>query len=401
MDAPPPRASPSPVMGHRQRLSTYVLRVIGANVRGSMPIERPPRKLLIVKVHGMGDSVLIRSLIELLSRLHPEVEIGVMVGASTRELMTAELPVRSHFYDQGKLTPLKVVSAWRDIRLTRYEAIANFEQGSRSGTAFLASLGIQTHVGFVETDDDPKKRLLTHTVAFHECDSMWQSFLRVARVLYPDLPSILPVIRLEGSLESRRWAMDWWNCKLGGDDRFPIALHMGCGPGAEFRRWPLSRFLVLADRLRSRWQDAVIILTGTSRETDLIREFRARFQGFAIDASNLGTLEQTALVLKRCRLLVSNDTGVMHLAAALGTPTVGLFGPNSPAHWAPLGPCATYVRDTTLQCSPCINNYLNIVPTICTNPMQGQCMKDITVESVEGAIERLISFNHDSTIRST
>jgi heptosyltransferase-2 len=362
-------------------------RVVSGEAR---PLLQSPRRVLMVKVHGMGDSVLIRALIQLLQHRHPEIEIGVMVGAATRELMTAELQVKSYGYDPKKVTPHEIVSTWRDIRQGHYQAIANFEQGSIAGTAFLASTRVKTHVGFASANKEPKWRLLSHRVIFREADSMWQSFLRLSRVLYPDLPDGLPSIELHGSTESRSWVGSWWHNHIGSEKRVVVAMHVGCGPGAAFRRWPLARFLDLADRINSRWRDSAIILTGTALEQDLIRQFRNGFRGTAIDASEFGSIEKTALVLKRCNLLVSNDTGVMHLAAAIGTPTVGLFGPSSPTHWAPLGNCASYVRGTSLQCSPCMNNYLNLIPTLCTNRVEGQCMTDITVESVESTIERLI-----------
>jgi lipopolysaccharide heptosyltransferase II len=219
---------------------------------------------------------------------------------------------------------------------------------------------------------------------------MWESFLRVAKVLYPDLPDGPPSIHLHSSPESTSWAVDWWRSHVGGDDRVAVAIHLGCGPGMVFRRWPLHRFLALAEWISSRWRDPVVILTGTALERDLIRAFHDKFRGTAVDASHLGSIEKTALVLKRCRLLVSNDTGVMHLGAALGTPTVGLFGATSPVQWAPLGKRATFVYDTSLQCSPCVNNYLNVMPLVCTNSIVGECMTDITVESVESAIERVL-----------
>jgi ADP-heptose:LPS heptosyltransferase len=378
------------------RLVDYGLRVpvylLGTKVQRSAPKpnKRSPRRLLIVKVHGMGDSVLIRAIIELIQRTHAEVEIGVLVGSATRELMTAGLQVRCHQYDQRNVTPTVIVSTWRDIRQSRYEAIANFEQGSLAGTALLASAGIGTHVGFVGSDNDPKFRLLSHPVAFRGSDSMWQSFLRLTKVLYPDLPDGFPSISLQGSPESRSWAAEWWQSHVGGAERFAVAMHLGCGKGMDFRRWPLQRFLTLSERISSRRGDAVIVLTGTTLERDLIRRFCEGFRGRAIDASDLGSIEKTALILKRCHLLVSNDTGVMHLGAAVGTPTIGLFGPNSPIHWAPLGSRVTYVRDTSLQCSPCINNYRNLVPLVCTNSIFSQCMKDIAVESVESAIEDVL-----------
>jgi ADP-heptose:LPS heptosyltransferase len=395
------------------RLVDYGLRapvyLLGSKISARViePRKRSPRRLLIVKVHGMGDSVLIRALIELIQRSHAEVEIGVLVGSATHELMTVGLHVQSHRYDQKQVTPLAIASTWCDIRRNRYEAIANFEQGSLAGAAFLASAGIGVHVGFVGSDEDPKCRLLSHPVTFRESDSMWQSFLKLAKVLYPDLPDgCCPSIGLHGSPESKRWAAEWWQSRVGGADRFAVAMHLGCGSGMDFRRWPLERFLALGEKINSRWRNVIVILTGTTLERDLIRQFCDGFRGNAVDASGLGSIEKTALILKRCHLLVSNDTGVMHLGAAVGTPTVGLFGPNSPVHWAPLGKRVSYVRDTSARCSPCVNNYRNLIPMACTNSIVGQCMKDIAVESVESAIERLLGEekmlkNHDSDARAT
>jgi heptosyltransferase II len=378
------------------RLADYGLRV-PAYVFGSKRlvheapvVKQSLRRLLIVKVHGMGDSVLIRALIELLQRMHPELEIGVLVGSATRELMTKGLTVWSHGYDQKKVMPRAIWSVWQEIRRTSYDAIANFEQGSLAGTAFLAFSGIQIHVGFVRTNQDPKCRLLSHPVKFRQSDSMWNSFLRLAQVLFPDLPAALPSIQLPRSSDSRYWAEEWWHQHIGADDRPAIAMHVGCGPGSDFRRWPLERFIALADRLKSRFSDGVIVLTGTALEQNLIHEFRKHFSGEVVDASDLGSIEKTALILKRCRLLISNDTGVMHLGAAMNTPTIGLFGPSSPALWAPLGKNATYVRETSLSCSPCMNNYLNLAPIKCMYHIEGQCMSDISVGSVESAVKRVI-----------
>jgi heptosyltransferase II len=370
------------------RLSSYLLGNSRA-VDYAKPLGLFPRRLLIVKVHGMGDSVLVRAVIELLARTYPEVEIGVLTGSATRELMTAGLSVRNHGYDQKRVTPRAIVSAWRDVRSSSYEAVANFEQGSLAGTAFVASAGIKTHAGFVRGDGDLKLSLLSHPVKFRESDSMWQSFLRITRVLYPDLPDQPVSITLRASQQSETWAEEWWRSHIG--DRTAVAMHLGCGPGMDFKRWPVSRFLALAGRIGRRWPNPVIILTGTTLERDLIRQFLEAFGGAAVDASNIGSIEKTALILKRCRLLVSNDTGVMHLSAAIGTPTVGLFGPTSVVQWAPLGPRSAFIRETKLPCSPCVNNYLNLMPAACTNTFVGQCMTEIAIPNVELAIDRVLA----------
>jgi ADP-heptose:LPS heptosyltransferase len=219
---------------------------------------------------------------------------------------------------------------------------------------------------------------------------MWESFLRLARVLNPGLSDDLPAIELGNYPGGQDWVEKWWNNIVCSGDRVTVALHLGSSPGMDYKRWPLERFLALAERLHSRWRDTVIILTGTELERDLIREFRAKYIGTAIDASNLGSIERTGLILKRCALLVSNDTGVMHLGAAVGTPTIGLFGATSSLQWAPSGERAIFLQDSSLQCSPCANTYLGINPLRCKNIIVGECMTNITVDSVEHAIVQVL-----------
>jgi heptosyltransferase-2 len=158
---------------------------------------------------------------------------------------------------------------------------------------------------------------------------------------------------------------------------------------SSFRSWTVFRFLALAERLRARCPVLSIILTGCGKERRLAEEFATGYSGTAVIACDLGPLERTAALLRRCDLLVSNDTGVMHLGAAMGTPTVGLFGPNTPRHWQPTGPRATYVYATKEICSPCIDNYHGAAPSKCVNQQQGRCMLDIEVDAVLDAIERV------------
>ncbi len=125
----------------------------------------------------------------------------------------------------------------------------------------------------------------------------------------------------------------------------------------------------------------VVMLTGTLAEQPLARAFGRSFSGRCVDATSFGSIERSAELLRRCDLLVSNDTGVMHLGAAMGTPTVGLFGPNSPTRYAPTGPRVASVCTTRIPCSPCIHIHRGVVPE-CFNEERGRCMLDVDVESV-------------------
>lgn len=97
-----------------------------------------------------------------------------------------------------------------------------------------------------------------------------------------------------------------------------------------------------------------------------------------MDATSLDSLERTNALLRRCRLLISNDTGIVHLGAALGIRTLGLFGASNPAHWAPEGPHASYLYTTKIKCSPCIDVYHRKAPLDCFNPDYQKCMSDMS-----------------------
>lgn len=359
-----------------------------AGEKATLPLSAPPRSLLVVKVFGMGDSVLVRSILQHLHDKHPEMRIGVLVGPATRELMTLNNSFRVHQYAPGELSFSSALRTLGDLRRCRYEAILNFEQRSLAGSAFLALVGASCRIGFLPLVNTSKAHFLTHTVRFRDEQSVWQSFVRLTRIVDKSVPDRFVPHAVPCGNESEEWARDWWPSHVGTAATPAIALHVGTRD-REFSRWPLSRFVELAERFRRGNRDLAVILTGTTPEKPLISEFISSYSGHAVDASELGSLMRTASLLSRCKLLVSNDTGIMHLGAALGVPTVGLFGPNSPRYWAPLGPRATYVYDTTLPCSPCLNLYADRWPLNCSYHEKGRCMSDITVESVISAVKRV------------
>ena len=370
-----------------ERLLLRMLPSVSETVTNPLPVI--PRRLLVVKVFGMGDSILIRSIIGMLRERHPEMEIGVLVGPATREVMTVGESFRVHQYVPRKLSTWSALQILKDIRSCHYDTILNCEQRSLAGSAFLSLIGAAYHIGFIPISDTPKGRFLTHAMRFRDDQSVWQSFIRLARLIDSSIPQMFLPTSPKLSEEVEGWACDWWNEHVGSGPAPTIALHVG-SQDREFSRWPVRRFVELAERARIHNRNLTVMLTGTPPERELIDAFISMYSGHAIDASDPGSLMRTAALLKRCNLLVSNDTGIMHLGAALGVPTVGLFGPNSPRYWAPVGPRATYVYDTKVPCSPCLNLYADRWPLGCSHPEKGRCMLDITVDSVMMAARRVV-----------
>lgn len=150
--------------------------------------------------------------------------------------------------------------------------------------------------------------------------------------------------RLEFPLGEQDWA-DWRSLRLGDY----AVLH----PGSQLpsRRWPAERFAEVGDELAA--EGLQIVLTGTARERPLTRQVQRLMREPAIGLAGETTLGALAAVIARARLLVSNDTGVSHIAAALRTPSVIVACGSDPKRWAPLDAELHRVLYHPIACRPC------------------------------------------------
>jgi heptosyltransferase-2 len=152
-------------------------------------------------------------------------------------------------------------------------------------------------------------------------------------------------------------------------------------PGAAFgptKLWPAERFALLADALLDRGEKAALVIGPDEIELGRLIARRARHR-IPVLGAELDTARLAAL-LSRGKLLIGNDSGPAHLAAAVGTPAVVFFGPTDPGRTAPRG-APVRVLDRYVFCSPC---YLK------TCPYQHECLEEITVEmALETAVGML------------
>jgi ADP-heptose:LPS heptosyltransferase len=148
--------------------------------------------------------------------------------------------------------------------------------------------------------------------------------------------------------------------------------------GRAVKQWPAERFGEVARRLIAD-RGATIVLTGSAADRPLVDAVKGSLPaGRVIDVA--GTLDLPALgaVLERLDLLVTGDTGPMHLAHAVGTPIVAVFGPSAPARYAPRGPLDRIIR-VDLPCSPC--NRVRLPPARCTG-CTPDCLALLDADSV-------------------
>jgi heptosyltransferase-2 len=154
-------------------------------------------------------------------------------------------------------------------------------------------------------------------------------------------------------------------------------LRVAFGAGAAYgsaRCWPPSRFAELANRLQSQ-RDADIILFGTAAEAGVSKAISAEMRRAPIDLTGKTAIADLPALLSQCHLFIGNDSGAMHVAAAVGLPVVAVIGPTDPNGTAPVTPKCSIVQQKP-YCSPC---FLPRCPT------DHRCMTKITADMVEAA----------------
>jgi ADP-heptose:LPS heptosyltransferase len=236
--------NPKSIAGGRPALNALceraLLRALRRNslAASAIPLRTVPRRILAVKVHGMGDGVMVRSLLDHLQRRHPVVEIGVLAGPANRDVLTVDSKFHLHLYDRASLNLATILRTFADIRRRRYQAVIDFEQGSFAGAAFLRAAGIPVRVGFLPMNSSAKAAFLTHPLRFREADSMWTSFARLMRLIDRDFPETISATPIPIDYGTRRSVREWLRSTAAGPIDNVAAFHLGSGP-RYYKRWPV------------------------------------------------------------------------------------------------------------------------------------------------------------------
>jgi len=161
------------------------------------------------------------------------------------------------------------------------------------------------------------------------------------------------------------------------------ALRVAIGAGASYgsaKCWPPPRFAELANRLQFQ-SDANIILFGTAAEAAVSNAIATEIRRPPINLTGKTAIADLPALLSQCHLFIGNDSGAMHVAAAVGLPVVAVFGPTDPLGTAPVTPHCTIVQEKP-YCSPC---FLRRCPT------DHRCMTKISPDMVETAVRPWLS----------
>jgi heptosyltransferase-2 len=325
----------------------------------------------------IGDFVRCHSVVRLLNRRHPGRAVDVLTTTLCAPLVDYMPGVR-----KGIIWDLpRKRLAWREhkglaerLSRERYGQVLIMPRTWKSALApYLA--GIPERTGFA----GEARVILLNDLRFGErrlprmIDRCGALTLPKGEAIPADWPQPELVVP---AAEASEWRKERG---LADDGRPVIAFAPGAvGPS---KRWPAEYFGELAKCLTG--EGHTIWVLGSPNESPLAAEI-VRAAGPRVHDLTSNDLRNAILALKLARAAVSNDSGLIHVAAAMGTPTIGIFGPTSPWHWAPLNPLAAVIETrTNVPCRPCHKPNCRMV--------HHRCMRDIGTGQVLTALRRALA----------
>lgn len=327
-----------------------------------MTASDQPRKMLVIKPSALGDIIHSMPFLNAVRKRCPRLEIHWVVARGLHELL-ADHPMIDRLWiidkDRWKRAAVlgRTVRELRDLasalRRERFDIAVDLQGLLRSGL-ICAMTGARERLGFAEAREGSPifyTRRINGGRDIHAVDR----YLRMAAALGCDTREVrfpLPPNSLRPLLDLRP-----------GDDYLVIAP----AAGGAAKQWPARYFGDLAARLPMK----AFIVAGPS-DTALAGEVERLSRGNAVSLAGKTDLRELTAVVVGAKLLISSDTGPMHIAAALDVPVVAVFGPTNPARTGPYGSIHTTVR-ADAPCSPCYKR---------KRCRDWHCMESISVERV-------------------
>jgi heptosyltransferase-2 len=348
-------------------------------------------RILVRATNWVGDAVMSLPALEALRAQFPRAEIVLLSKPWVSELywhhpaVNRQIIYKPHSEHRG---PLGLERLVRELRTERFDAALLFQNAFHA--AWLAwRAHIPLRIGYAR---DGRSMLLHDAIepplpaAYgHQVYYYLQLLFRAGLI---DKPHPVEEIRLRLTDAEKHWAANKIDMLGLSGPRFVV----GLAPGAAFgpaKRWLPERFGALADRLIGAL-NADVLIFGSVEERPLAEKIAAAMKHTPAIAAGETSLRQLLALMARCRLMVTNDSGPMHLAGALGIPQVAIFGSTDERATGPVGTRVRIVKHA-VECSPCGRREC---------PIGFRCMRDISVEEVFRATLELVkrwNITHESS----
>lgn len=340
-------------------------------------------KILLIKFFGIGNIVMLMPTMAAIRKHFPDAEIDILSLSMNKEILEDNRFINNSYYlNYGNVFKfaLSFLDNIRILRKKKYDMVLDFEQFAKISSIMAFLTGARIRIGF-ETPAQRKDILYTNKVMYLDFKHMSRIFARIAMAAGVKIDELKP-IKIDISPEhiSKIKKIEAENSI--NQDNIMVGVHAGTSDNFIFRRWPRENFARLADLLIDRY-NARIIFTGVRNEKELVEGIISIMHNKALNLCGQLNIKELCVLIERCDFFISNDTAPVHIASAMGTPVVAIFGPNTPFLYGPRGD-HDIVLYNELYCSPCMTNF-NAKTSYCREP---KCIYSITVEDIFDKIEK-------------
>ena len=353
------------------------------------------KEILLVNLTRMGDLIQTTPVLTGLKKKHPDARVTLLVNSSFKEICK-DLPSIDNliecdmvgFRTMARDEEYTLVECFRrieefidEVNRTRYDLVVSFTASKEA--MMLSSLinaremrGVTTGADGTRVIRHPWQRYFMGEITFRRCNPFHLCDMMIKSA---EIPHTGDSLSLSVSDEESAKAKALLSRHGVGEGDLLVGFHLGANQ--EVRAWPPASFARLGDRLAGSLS-ARILITGSELESALGKEYEAAAASKAVNLIGKTDLRETAALLKRCSLMVSNDTGPLHMATAVGTTVIEL--PFGHACFRETGPYGEnhYVAEADISCIPC-GHYVK-----CLNH---RCKELVTPEAVFELASRILS----------
>ncbi|PKN76515.1 MAG: lipopolysaccharide heptosyltransferase II [Deltaproteobacteria bacterium HGW-Deltaproteobacteria-10] len=332
-------------------------------------------KILIRATNWIGDAILTIPAVDSIRATYPQAHIAILAKprvADVYRLFTDinEVIIYEDQYDNAR----GVLRLARRLRKDNFD-LAVLLQNAIEAAIMSCGAGIPRRAGY---NSDGRGILLTHRVLrSSEIIKMHQIDYYLEMVKALGCVAVNKEMHLETKI-NRHDAQNVLKEYMPDHEKGII----GIAPGATFgpaKRWFPERFAAVADKIADAC-DYRIILLGGKDDWEIAEEVRRFAKTELLNLAGKTNLKEAVYLISQCRLFISNDSGLMHIAGALNIPTIAIFGSTNPQTTSPAGNSSTVVRKA-VSCSPCLKK---------TCPTDFRCMELISVEDVWQTAQKIL-----------
>jgi heptosyltransferase-1 len=344
--------------------------------------------ILIVKLSAIGDVIHTLPALNAIRNYYPEANITWLVEEDAASLVIGHRALNRVIVSKRKrwlkaLRSLSLLSTIKEVhgfikvlRDTRYDMILDFQALLKSGILIALARG-QRKIGFGKGLEHMEHSYIFLNERIPAVDMEIHALTRGMMLLNAiGIPTNEVEYKLPVSND------DWEKVDelIKRHGLIGVKILIAINPVAkwESKLWPKERFARLADMIIDKY-DARIVFTGGPEDRPTIQDVMSAMKRRALNLAGQTTLKMLAALYEKTALVISTDTGPMHLAAAMGTPVVAIFGPTAPWRTGPYGSGHRVVRADS-ECSPCFKRQCETI----------DCMHQISVDQVFDAVSKII-----------